>query len=454
MMRPLMALVMLLGCVVAVGSAPDLSSAQSTESGDVETASESEQPVTTVITPLVGRYEVRLRDGRRLEVDWVLRGESGIEVGVGSARARFGDFQLLDVRKLPEPEVEFRERRSRIADTNIEARYELAFDFYQRGFRDLALTELDDLREHYPDSLRVTTLHELIRDQIAAEERLRREEAADTALERSTPEIIESRVLRLSPEQISLLRLWEMPDDLRSVRPKVRVPAEVLREVFERYADHPAVPRARALRGALMRSHGFDQLQLLFDLEAREYYDRVEVLTDPPVIAMFMGVLRRGYHGRYFARYFGDGKIEGLPISGSGIDPAGAYADFATLAVTSIDGLPMLNRADPARSLYVQWGLPRDVAEFPAPRVPGWRPYFRGTDDRVYLFLVEWVDSFYEPGGPPDYGFPWPPDDGDESGAAGDSLAPVPVEADRGSGLLSSPVGLGYPHAFSVPKSP
>jgi hypothetical protein len=398
---------MVLGCLLAVGWSPTMCAAQD-EATAGSTASDSAE-----LVRLVGRYEVRLRDGRRLEVDWIQRGEGMLEVGVGPATARFGAFQVLDVRRLPDPEIEFRERRSLLRDEDLDGRYELAYAFYEQGYRDLALGELDELRERYPDSLKITMLHELIRDQIAAEERLRREEAAEGALERSTPEASKEPALRLTAEQISLLRLWEMPDDLRTVRPKVRVPDEVVREVFERYAEHPAVPRARALRAAVMRSQGFDRLQLLFDLEAREYYDRVEVLSDPPAVATFLGVLRPGYHGRYFARYFGDGVVEGLAISGAGVDPAEAYADFATLSVTRINGLPMLNRADPENSLYLQWGLPRSEAEHPAPAIRGWRPYFRGKGDRVFRFMVEWVDGMYDFNGPPYYGFEWPPDPGE-----------------------------------------
>ncbi|WP_428389508.1 hypothetical protein [Mucisphaera sp.] len=382
-----------------------------TATAQTEPADNPQTQQTPEPTPVLGRFEVILINGRIIEADWFLETDQHIELGIGPSKARFGRFQIREIRRLEPPELEFRQLRLQIDDNNLDARYDLAYRFYEQGYRDIALPELADLRVRFPDSHKVTVLFELIREQIAAEDRLRREEAAEAILERNVPDpVANDPHFILTPQQISLLRLWEMPDDLSTVRPRVRVPQEVLEDVLTRYTNHPAFPTSRAARTNIRKGNGFDQLQLIFDLEAREVYHRIEVLSDPPALKTFMGVLRRGYHTRYFVRHFNAQTIPELPLARTGIDPAQAYADFATLAVTRIEGLPMFDRKDPAASLYLQWGLPRELAQHPAPQIPRWRPYFSGPDDRIFRFLVDWIDGFYDFPGLPDYGFPWPPD--------------------------------------------
>lgn len=379
-----------------------------TDRPNLSSAGEAESSEPTL---LVGRFEVVLRDGRRFECDRVERLKDTVELSIGNARVRFAIHQIFDIRELPSVEVAYLRARSELSDDDLAGRYKLAYDLYKAGHRDLALRELDEMRERFPDSHRVTTLHTLLHEQVDSEERARRVDKAAEALDRSVPKPQDSLPnLILTPEQISLVRLWEQPHDMRLSRPQVRIDRDVMEEVFQAFEGHPALPASKTQRAILMRGPGYERLQLLFDLEARAYYPRVEVFSDPPAIKVFLGIIRPGYHGRHFARYFGGGVIDGLPISTRGLDPAAAYADFVTLSSAKIDGMKVIDRAEPEMSLYLQWGLPRDQADYPAPDVPGWRPYFHSRDDRVYRFVRDWIESLYDFRTGVDYGFSWPLD--------------------------------------------
>ncbi|QDU71626.1 hypothetical protein [Mucisphaera calidilacus] len=365
-------------------------------------------------TLLVGRYEVILRDGRRFECDRIRRGAHDVEILIGGAGIRFRNSQIHAIRELPSAEVEYLEQRSQLSDDDLDGRYELAYGLYEQGHRDLALRELDPLHRQFPDSHRVTVLWTLLREQIEGEERTRRLKTAAEKLNRSVPLAPAAPDLTLTPEQISLVRLWEQPQNMATSRPQIRIPREVMEDVFAAYRGHPAIPASRSEVSRLLRAPAHNQLELLFELEARDYYARVEVLNDPPAIKTFMGLIRPGYHARHFARYFGGGAVEGLPISSQGRAPTTAYADFVTLSTVNLNGHKVINRRDPEQSLYLQWGLPRELAEHPAPDVSGWRPYFRDRQDRVYQFLVTWIDSLYDFDAAVDYGFPWPPPPNEE----------------------------------------
>ena len=58
----------------------------------------------------------------------------------------------------------------------------------------------------------------------------------------------------------------------------------------------------------------------------------------------------------------------------------------------------MIDRDYPEKSLLLQWGLPRDIAKYPAPEdLKRWRPSFTNTKSRQYQLILKWIDSLYDP---------------------------------------------------------
>src|SRR5690554_1854248 len=53
----------------------------------------------------------------------------------------------------------------------------------------------------------------------------------------------EGEPVLLTPEQINLIRVWELPTDLNAARVTIRIPREVMLEIFDQFRDDPLVPK-------------------------------------------------------------------------------------------------------------------------------------------------------------------------------------------------------------------
>ena len=97
---------------------------------------------------------------------------------------------------------------------------------------------------------------------------------------------------------------------------------------------------------------------------------------------------------RYFEPFFGEGRIDGLNlVRWRPTTKAEAYTNFVALNRFERDGALMIDRFAPDDSLLLQWALPRDVARYPAPDVPGWKPRFKSSTDRRYVAVRDWIDG-------------------------------------------------------------
>jgi hypothetical protein len=214
---------------------------------------------------------------------------------------------------------------------------------------------------------------------------------------------------RLTPEQINRIRLMEVDLD---ARPNVRVNRAVWDDLFTRYAAHPLTPRGRTEQTRMRAAEGWRQLRLIFDLRAREYYDQVQILDDPPAMRTF----RTQIHHRYVLNYCGTAECHGGMADNRPTRPGGfrvlrllpnrddtVYTNFYHLHTTVVGDDEMIDRDQAERSLLIQYGLPRDRAYTPHPETPGWRPGLRDENDAAYRLLTRWIArELYQPA--PDYG--------------------------------------------------
>lgn len=211
----------------------------------------------------------------------------------------------------------------------------------------------------------------------------------------------------LTPEQINMIKVWELPTDLNDLRVSIRVPREVMEEVFDKYRNDPSTPKGRVDQQAFLRRPMEEQLQLLFNLapqnpSVRAYYADVQINGEPESMAEFRRRVYGNYVNRYFRRYFGEGQVPGVALaSAPGNALVEMYTNFYILSTIQLDGRPMVNRQHPEDSLLLQWGLPRESAKYPAPDVPGWRAKFRGLDDENFQRIVEALELLYDN---PNYG--------------------------------------------------
>lgn len=196
----------------------------------------------------------------------------------------------------------------------------------------------------------------------------------------------------LSDEQIELIKVYEVHLDSEPP-PRVVIPRDELRNFLKEYQEDDRIPRGKREQEDWLRADGYKQLELLFQLKARDYYKHVRVRSQIDSLRDWSNHHRR-YILSYFQPTFATGKVDGLYLF-----PRDRETDriemtnFYILTQVSIDGKPMIDRHMPEESLLVQWALPRESAKFPAPEIEGWEPRFKDRDDERFVELVEWIKS-------------------------------------------------------------
>lgn len=211
----------------------------------------------------------------------------------------------------------------------------------------------------------------------------------------------------LSDEQIDLIRVYEVHlDGEGRDRPRISIPRKTLTDFLEKYREDDRIPRGRSAQRAFLRADGVDQLKLLFDLRAREFYKDVRIRSQIEPLRTWSSKLHDRLILGYFRDHFGDGVIPSLLLLPQGRDESRvAMTNFYILTQTTVDGKPLIDRNNPSESLLVQWALPRADAKFAAPEdIENWQPYFRGPDDERYTELVDWIKSLIRVNQGNDYG--------------------------------------------------
>ncbi len=370
---------------------------------------------------------VTLSDGRTLKGELVSQSPSEIVLEIAGIRTTIDRQRVESIEVLKSVEQEYQERRAELDDGDLAGRFELAQMLYERGALGLAQSELNSLSRRFPDNPEVSRLSAIVR------ERIRLERESDRSREQASRESPSPREPRrrdatgsdlpyLTEEQMNLLKLWELPSDLEEAQPAVIIRPETIEKIFRDYADDERVPKGRAEQRQFRGAPGWEKLSLMFQLQARDLYPEVIVSTEPEALVQFRRLINPAYVVRYFATHFSGPDRPGPTLRlDQPTAPRSAYTNFYILTTASHEGKAFIDRSEPEQSLLFQWGLPRAAASSPAPEVPEWRPYFRGTDDPNFQQYVQWVRTLYTP--TPDYGiqFPPPQPDADESSEADDN---------------------------------
>jgi hypothetical protein len=191
----------------------------------------------------------------------------------------------------------------------------------------------------------------------------------------------------LSAEQINTIRQYELRENEQRVR--VRLDNNVGKKYVEMANMDPrefaAMPDA--LKALSILKNGNKEMQ-----------KDVKITTDPAAIleyksrvqpAILQGCATTACHGGANA-----GK---LLLYNPADNDAVTYTNFYTLTqVTStVEKVErrMIDRLYPQNSLILQFGLPRDRAEFDHPDVAGWKLAFSGAQDNRYQVIFDWIQN-------------------------------------------------------------
>ncbi len=347
-------------------------------------------------------------DGRTLTGELVSQDTKTVTLIISGIKTPISKDSIQSIEIKDTPEEQYRKLRAELDDDDLDGRYRLAYSMYEKKWLELSMTELKALRQDFPDSDKVRALQTVVQtrldrqrdEQPPATRPASHKQPAAAAEVTDTPDADQ----RLTEEQINSIRVYEV--DL-SEEPRITIPQDTIDKLYEAYATDDRLTKDRR---AFRRLPGHKQLEVIFDLQARELYPEVVIRQDAPAIKAF----RTQIHQRYVLNYCGATGCHGDNSPGGlflfRIQPnsdATVYTNFYMLDRMKRGEGSMIDRDEPRRSLLLQYGLKRDAASTPHPDVKGWRPQFVDEQDSRFGQFAEAIDKLWKPS--PDYGISYVP---------------------------------------------
>ena len=373
------------------------------------------------------------KEGRRFEGELVEQTGERIVLQISGIKTTIDRENVESFEVQPGIEQIYEQRRAELEDDDLDGRYALAYDMYDRGAYDLALQEINALLERFPNADRVQRLKDVVEQSRRMDEQSDAQDTDDAGdgVSPDGPPAAAGRpdrpdpLPRLSQTQINRIRVYEVDLD---EEPRIFIPNSTIQAFLNKYGSDERVPTSRSGQADFKRAEGYRQLDLFFQLQAREFYGDVVVRQDPPVMRAFS----RRMHRQYVLNYCGTNQCHGGEEAPGNLrlmrqraaSTETAYTNFYILhSAESGQGL-LIDRAKPEQSLVLQYGMPRNMVDSPHPAVPGWSPRFRNRDDSEYQRFTRIIDALWTP--TPDYGINFTPpgreasrEGGGEAGASG-----------------------------------
>ena len=405
-------------------------------------------------------HRLSLRSGGELVGVLLERTELKVLVRVDGAELRLQPREVVSIEQLDPLDDRYRRRRSNISDSDARSLVALAGWLRSRGAYRTALREAraalraDPFNAAASDMVRWLEAHIALLE--AAERRqrpqqddtresgqpdpaeLERERRAERRAERLR-EIRRGGFPTLTPEQINLMRVWEIDTNNP---PRLVVPDDVLDRFFKEYADHPLVPQTEEGRRQLRRAPDSRVLDLLFRLRAEEFYDQVRVLDHPGSIRLF----RENLHFKLINACASNACHGGQEAGRLWLRSAQLNSDATVYTNLYIldgyrldDGTPLIDYDNPAESALLHMATLRGNSRRPHPEIgrasgPRYRPLYRSPNEPAFREAVDWIESMYRPR--PEYDISYDPP---VSASARRAASAPDSRGDRGGGEPQSP---------------
>jgi len=402
----------LLAIATAIGSANLHASTQPTNPNPNPTPSKTQTQDDTI-----KECVVTLISGRKITGELVREDDLIVVISINGIDTTFQRKNVASVNILPPVKQRYKELRAAIPDDDIESRLILVEWLRTRKAYTLAIEELDSVLLIDPANPHATLLHTWLteHDKLAPakpkpKSSIPTKNRSKPTSTRSQSKLLRNNIPPLTPEQINLIKVYEI--DLRDP-PKLKVPDETIETLMLRHPQ--AFSPNKEDRNAIFKLPEVEKLKLLFTHKARDLYHQVRVLEDPKSIKYFKGNVhaQRGWllnacattrcHGGINAGRFQ--LINSKPNTDQTV-----YTNLLILEKFKLkDGSPLINHNAPERSPLLQMAMIPQNTLTPHPQIPkgfpgkGFRPIFRSTRDRKYRDAIEWIKSMYQPR--PEYDF-------------------------------------------------
>lgn len=364
---------------------------------------------------------VLLRDGQQYTGFMVEQRDADILIRIANIITRIPREDIEAIQILPPVLVRYRQMRDAIDDDDADRIVMLAEWLRARGRDDLALREVEALLERQPIHVEARRLRLLISSQMELAQRTRAQRdaaqrnpaqpAQPPQAQAPDPAARDPRAPRpepfplLTPADINLIRVYEV--DLNNP-PRMLVDRDTIAQLIERHVGDPLMPDTPEGRQRLLQARPEQILDLMFRLQARDFYSKVRVLDHPASIRTFRDQIHRTLIQNACATTNCHGGSEAGRLRFATARPnadATVYTNFLILErFRTNDGQPLIDYDQPARSILLQYALPRQRARTPHPVVPNaqgrgdlWRPFFRGQQDERFVQAINWINSLYRP---------------------------------------------------------
>lgn len=350
---------------------------------------------------------VHLKDGRRISGVVSKQNAEEIVLVIAGIPTRFPTADVERFEVLPSLFERYRQLREAVGD-DADQIVKLAEWLQTREKYEWAYAEVQRALKADPSHPQALKLRTLLEQQIQLKAK---RQAKPKPEEDDGPEVPKPGPLPridfplLSQEQVDLMKVYEI--DL-ATNPRLLIPRETIAKVLEAYSAHPLVPITREGREAIFRKGPADVLDLMFRLQAREFYKDVQVLDPPKPMQLFRDQVARTWLLNSCATTQCHGGMEAgrlILFNRRANAERSLYTNFLILSrFRTADGTPLLDFESPERSLLLQLGLPKGRSRLPHPPVfrgvgsrDAFKPVFQTDEDRAFKSGVEWIKSLYKP---------------------------------------------------------
>ncbi|MDI9403508.1 MAG: hypothetical protein QM516_06510, partial [Limnohabitans sp.] len=340
------------------------------------------------------RVRVFFNDGRVLVAQLREDGYEHVVLEIEGIVTKYPRAAVVEVRPYPTDAELYEQFRTSLEPDQYSARYTLCLWLYNKRMYAESKRELESLLE-------ATNHYEAKRLLVEVNAQLALMQSVPTAGEEpdsATKPTEEANSARpksklLSKDDVNLIRVYEL--DLKNP-PSVQVSEALVRDMIEKYADHPTIPAKASEKTALYSKDPIDIVRMLFTLKARELYPQIEVRSEPESLNLF----RTRVHNTWLINNCATSRCHGgttagrLRLEGTNTrDNEVRYTNLLTLLRTKIDTLPLVDFDKPTDSLLYQYALPATEARRAHPDVRGWSPALTSSRQGLREDFIRWVRS-------------------------------------------------------------
>lgn len=348
---------------------------------------------------------VYLKDGRRYTGPVVRQNAEEVVISIAGIPKPFATEEI-DRLEVLQPLMERYAKLRDAVGSDPDQIVNLAEWLQQRGKYELALTEVLRALAVDKNNGPAIKLKALLEQQIILKSKRvpREQEPATPAAAKPAPDKGPLFPV-LSKTDIELMKVYETNLD---EKPRVIIGRPTITKMLQKYAGHPLVPVTREGRETVLRQPPLEVLDLMFKLQAREFYSDVEVLDQPRAFPVFREQICRKWLVNSCSTTLCHGGMEAGRLVLRNHSPNSdqtVYTNFYILSKFKLsDGTGLVNWEEPEKSPLVQMGLPRDKSRRPHPEVAHgvsgrdmFKPVFQSTEDVQYKEVVAWMKSLYRP---------------------------------------------------------